>query len=73
MIGEGQCDDEVNTPECNYDGGDCCGPNVNCPSYSDCECKDPNAWSLAFLEKPDFFCQPYFLNYYPEKLIFVEF
>ena len=43
MIGEGQCDDEVNTPECNYDGGDCCGPNVNCPSYSDCECKDPNA------------------------------
>ena len=43
MVGEGQCDDEVNTPECNYDGGDCCGPNVNCLSYSDCECKDPNA------------------------------
>ena len=40
MVGEGQCDDDVNTPECNFDGGDCCGPNVNCPSYSDCECKE---------------------------------
>ena len=40
MVGEGQCDDEVNTPECNYDGGDCCGSNVNCLEYSTCECKE---------------------------------
>ena len=40
MVGEGQCDDEVNTPECNYDGGDCCGSNVDCPYLSDCECKE---------------------------------
>ena len=24
MIGNGQCNDEVNNEECNYDGGDCC-------------------------------------------------
>ena len=23
-VGNGKCDDEVNIPECNYDGGDCC-------------------------------------------------
>merc|ERR1711971_494388 len=41
MVGEGTCDDDVNIPECNYDGGDCCGPNKVCFSeYSDCECKE---------------------------------
>ena len=46
MVGEGRCDDDVNIPECNYDGGDCCGPNVVCfseysnPGDSDCECKE---------------------------------
>ena len=24
-IGDGFCDDELNTEECNFDGGDCCG------------------------------------------------
>ena len=41
MVGEVTCDDEVNIPECNYDGGDCCGPNVACFSeFSVCECKE---------------------------------
>ena len=26
--GDGFCDDDVNTPECNFDGGDCCGENI---------------------------------------------
>ena len=40
-VGEGTCDEDVNIPECNYDGGDCCGPNVKCFSeYSVCECKE---------------------------------
>jgi hypothetical protein len=28
-IGDGICDDDANTFDCNFDGGDCCGPNVN--------------------------------------------
>ena len=28
-IGDGYCDDAANTLDCNFDGGDCCGPNVN--------------------------------------------
>ena len=28
-IGDGYCDDGANSLDCNFDGGDCCGPNVN--------------------------------------------
>ena len=28
-IGDGNCDDAANNLDCNFDGGDCCGPNVN--------------------------------------------
>ena len=28
-IGDGFCDDGANNLDCNFDGGDCCGPNVN--------------------------------------------
>ena len=27
-IGDGYCDDGANNLDCNFDGGDCCGPNV---------------------------------------------
>ena len=27
-IGDGYCDDGTNNLDCNFDGGDCCGPNV---------------------------------------------
>ena len=50
-IGDGLCDREMyNTPECNYDGGDCCedtcidGPFFQCAECQskDCfDCKDP--------------------------------
>ena len=29
-VGDGVCNDETNNAECNYDGGDCCGPAVSC-------------------------------------------
>ena len=33
LVGNGFCNDDTNIAECNYDGGDCCGPNdVNCVS-----------------------------------------
>ena len=30
MVGDGICNDETNNLECNYDGGDCCGPALSC-------------------------------------------
>ena len=39
------CDDQNNTEECGWDGGDCCGDNTNTDwnQYcSDCQCLDPN-------------------------------
>ena len=36
--GDNYCDDENNHPGCEYDGGDCCGDNVNTQYCSACEC-----------------------------------
>ena len=38
LIGNGFCNDETNNEEGNYDGGDCCGTNVNRDFCSDCKC-----------------------------------
>ena len=40
LVGDGYCDDELNNQECNYnyDGGDCCGSNVNTQYCSECVC-----------------------------------
>ena len=37
-IGDNSCDDENNNQECNYDSGDCCGPNVNTQFCTECIC-----------------------------------
>ena len=37
-VGDGYCDDVTNNMECNYDGGDCCGDNVNIQYCSECQC-----------------------------------
>ena len=39
-IGDSYCDDNNNNLECNYDGGDCCGPNVNTDYCTECLCLD---------------------------------
>ena len=39
--GDGYCDDENNNADCNYDGGDCCGNNVNTDYCTQCQCLDP--------------------------------
>ena len=38
LIGNGVCNDEANTIVCNYDGGDCCGFNINKESCIQCTC-----------------------------------
>ncbi len=40
--GDGKCDDGNNIPECDYDGGDCCGCPVEKGMCTECACKDPN-------------------------------
>ena len=37
-VGDDYCDDGNNNQECNYDGGDCCGPNVNTQYCTECQC-----------------------------------
>ena len=37
-IGDGYCDDITNIPECNHDGGDCCGNDVKTNYCNDCIC-----------------------------------
>ena len=37
-IGDTFCDDDNNNLECNYDGGDCCGPNVLTNFCTECLC-----------------------------------
>ena len=38
MVGNDYCNDETNTANCNYDGGDCCILNTNTTHCSDCAC-----------------------------------
>ena len=39
---DGICDDENNNEACDYDGGDCCGDNVDTTFCSECQCLDPD-------------------------------
>ena len=39
-IGDGYCDDETNNDGCNFDGGDCCGSNVNTEYCTECQCHE---------------------------------
>ena len=36
--GDGICDDGNNIAACDFDGGDCCGPNVNTLYCHECKC-----------------------------------
>ena len=40
-IGDGLCEDENNVPQCDYDGGECCGI-VDKKHCKECKCKDPS-------------------------------
>ena len=37
-IADGYCDDINNNLDCTYDGGDCCGSNVNTQYCNICQC-----------------------------------
>ena len=49
------CDDVTNTPECNFDGGACCGENVDKSFCIDCECKEASRNDSPLIsERTDF-------------------
>ena len=48
---DGYCDRELNNPECQYDGGDCCGPKYPFWDYycgDACECLDPDYEGIEY-------------------------
>merc|ERR1712018_1011848 len=46
-VGDGVCDDFNNFADCNFDGGDCCGSNVNTAFCHECKCKQAAATTTA--------------------------
>jgi len=46
-FGDSYCDDNNNNEACGWDGGDCCGDDVNTQYCSACECLDPNGGGSA--------------------------
>jgi hypothetical protein len=44
LVGNGHCNDEANSADCLYDGGECCGGCVNTDHCSDCLCYDGGAF-----------------------------
>ena len=46
------CDDFVNTASCNFDGGDCCGPNPKLNYCSQCICYEDMDCSASLLGTP---------------------
>ena len=38
LVGDGYCNDETNVLECNFDDGDCCGPNITTTHCTECQC-----------------------------------
>ena len=38
LVGDGYCHDLTNNHDCNFDGGDCCGPCINTKYCQDCQC-----------------------------------
>ena len=48
-VGDGFCDDISNSEDCNYDGGDCCGLDVNTEHCKKCQCLDPEGGIKYFI------------------------
>jgi hypothetical protein len=49
IVKDQKCDDSANVPNCDYDGGDCCG-TVDISYCDDCSCKDPRNSQLRGIQ-----------------------
>jgi hypothetical protein len=52
--GDGNCDDENNIKECDFDGGDCCLAKVVKTYCKICKCKDPKAGCKGSCKSKDY-------------------
>ena len=50
--GDNYCDDENNNANCDYDGGDCCGDNVDTSYCTQCLCLDPGNSTISTTTVP---------------------
>ena len=46
-VADGHCDDIANTEICNWDGGDCCGPNRVVDYCTECQCHENTTLTTA--------------------------
>ena len=46
-IGDGFCDDVTNNANCHFDGGDCCGLNVNTDWCTECQCLNDGTTTIG--------------------------
>ena len=46
LVGNGNCNDETNIADCNYDGSDCCGACINKENCSECFCHEEAALAI---------------------------
>ena len=53
--GNNACHDENNNVGCEWDGGDCCGPNVKLFPCIQCQCLDPN-YQGSKCKQDSYFC-----------------
>ena len=55
-IEDGYCDDGTNNQECHFDGGDCCGYNINIHYCTECICFEDVSCSAPLLLIGDGIC-----------------
>ena len=56
VTGDGYCDDATNIPICEFDGGDCCLPNVHTDYCVECQCLDPDHEASAITSTASIAC-----------------
>ena len=59
LAGDGYCQDETNTAECSYDGGDCCLLTINSEHCTECICHHQENCGAEFFHPlvGDGYCQ----------------
>ena len=59
LAGDGYCQDETNTAECSYDGGDCCLLTINSEHCTECICHHQENCAAEFIHPlvGDGYCQ----------------
>ncbi len=48
MLGDGVCDDDLNSASCAFDQGDCCNPQADFSFCSNCTCLEDTQWNVTY-------------------------